>query len=241
LRFYEFINLRFQTQLNNQVRPKIALIHATRLAISPIENTFKDYWPTANIFNLLDEGLLKDIDFISSHQMNKRFQSLASYAKLTGCEAILFSCSVFGHAIDSVKEVLDLPVYKPNEAMLDSIYQLALEKKELTILVMGTAQLSVDSLSFEINEWAKKNHASVMIEKFFVGDAFELLENGQIDLHDALIIDAVKKNQQTDLIVFTQFSMASAYKGSKEVSSVPIFSAPIIAVQTLQARIIHER
>ncbi|NBO00250.1 MAG: hypothetical protein EBV21_02120 [Betaproteobacteria bacterium] len=125
--------------------------------------------------------------------------------------------------------------------MLDSIYQLALEKKELTILVMGTAQLSVDSLSFEINEWAKKNHASVMIEKFFVGDAFELLENGQIDLHDALIIDAVKKNQQTDLIVFTQFSMASAYKGSKEVSSVPIFSAPIIAVQTLQARIIHER
>jgi len=100
--------------------------------------------------------------------------------------------------------------------------------------------LSVDSLSFEINEWSKNNHASVKIEKLCVDDAFELLEQGQIDLHDALIIDAVKKNQQTDLIVFTQFSMASAYQRCKEVSLVPIFSAPIIAVQTLQTRIIHE-
>jgi len=240
LRCCEFTIPCFQIKLNNQIRPKIALIHATRLAISPIENTFKDYWPDANIFNLLDEGLLKDIDFLSSQQMNKRFQSLAIYAKSAGCEAILFSCSVFGHAIDSVKEVLDLPVYKPNEAMLDSIYQLVREKKELTILVMGTAQLSVDSLSFEINEWSKNNHASVKIEKFCVDDAFELLGKGQIDLHDALIVNAVKKNQQTDLIVFTQFSMASAYQRCKEVSSVPIFSAPIIAVQTLQTRIIHE-
>lgn len=237
----EFTNPCFQIQLNNQIRPKIALIHATRLAISPIENTFKDYWPAANIFNLLDEGLLKDIDFLSSQQMNKRFQSLASYAKLTGCEAILFTCSVFGHAIDSVKEVLDLPVYKPNEAMLDSIYELAQEKKELAIVVMGTSELSVDSLSSEISEWSKNNQALVGIEKVFVNNAFDLLERGQKDSHDASIIDAVKKNQRADLIVFTQFSMASAYQRCQKVSSVPIFSAPIIAVQTLQKRIIHER
>jgi hypothetical protein len=54
-------------------------------------------------------------------------------------------------------------------------------------------------------------------------------------------MDAVKKNQRTDLIVFTQFSMASAFQKCQEVSSVPIFSAPIIAVQTLQKRITHER
>ncbi len=226
--------------MNIQMRPKIALIHATRLAIAPIENTFKDHWPTANTFNLLDEGLLKDIDFLSSQQMNKRFQSLASYAILSGCEAILFTCSVFGDAIDSVKKSFDLPVYKPNEAMLDSIYKLVREKKELVIMVMGTSQLSVDSLSFEIKEWSKKNHTPVKIENFFVNNAFDLLGKSQLDLHDASIIDAVKKNQKTDLIVFTQFSMASAYQRCKGISSVPIFSAPIIAVQTLQKRIIHE-
>lgn len=223
------------------MQPKIALIHATRLAIAPIEKTFQDYWPEANTFNLLDEGLLKDIDSLSSQQMNQRFQSLASYATGTGCDAILFSCSVFSDSIDSVKKIFDLPVYKPNEAMLDAIYELAREKKDLKTVVMGTSQLSVESLSSEIGEWSKTNHASIQIDKLFIDQAFELLGKGQLDLHDAMIMDAVKKNQYADLIVFTQFSMASAYQQSQEVSSAPIFSAPIIAVQTLQSRIAHAR
>ena len=223
------------------MQPKIALIHATRLAIPPIEKTFQDFWPEANTFNLLDEGLLKDIDSLSSQQMNQRFQSLASYATGTGCDAILFSCSVFGDAIDAVKKTFDLPVYKPNEAMLDSIYKMAQEKKELKMVVMGTSQLSVDSLSSEIGEWSRTNDASIQIDKLFIDQAFELLGKGQLDLHDSMIMDAVKKNQHADLIVFTQFSMASAYQQSQEVSSAPIFSAPIIAVQTLQTRITHER
>ena len=226
--------------MNFQMRPKIALIHATRLAIAPIENTFKDLWPSANIFNLLDEGLLKDIDLLSSQQMNQRFRSLANYAVSTGCEAILFTCSVFGDAIDSVKEALALPVYKPNEAMIESIYQLAQEKKELAIVVMGTAQLSVDSLSHEIDEWANNHHVSIKIKKYAVDQAFELLCKGQADVHDALIVEAVQKNQSINLIVFTQFSMASASQRCSQVSSVPIFSAPVIAVQTIQKRIFHE-
>lgn len=223
------------------MQPKIALIHATRLAIAPIEKTFQDYWPEANTFNLLDEGLLKDIDSLSSQQMNQRFQSLASYATGTGCDAILFSCSVFSDSIDSVKKIFDLPVYKPNEAMLDAIYELAREKKYLKTVVMGTSQLSVESLSSEIGEWSKTNQASIQIDKLFIDQAFELLGKGQLDLHDAMIMDAVKKNQYADLIVFTQFSMASAFKQCQEVSSVPIFSAPIIAVQALQSRITHAR
>ena len=223
------------------MQPKIALIHATRLAIAPIEKTFQDYWPEANTFNLLDEGLLKDIDSLSSQQMNQRFQSLASYATGTGCDAILFSCSVFSDSIDSVKKIFDLPVYKPNEAMLDAIYELAREKKYLKTVVMGTSQLSVESLSSEIGEWSKTNQASIQIDKLFIDQAFELLGKGQLDLHDAMIMDAVKKNQYADLIVFTQFSMASAYQQSQEVSSAPIFSAPIIAVQALQSRITHAR
>lgn len=227
--------------MNTEIQPKIALIHATRLAIAPIEKTFQDYWPEANTFNLLDEGLLKDIDSLSSQQMNQRFQSLASYATGTGCDAILFSCSVFSDSIDSVKKIFDLPVYKPNEAMLNAIYQLAREKKDLKMVVMGTSQLSVDSLSSEIGEWSKTNHASIQIDKLFIDQAFELLGKGQLDLHDAMIMDVVKKNQYADLIVFTQFSMASAFKQCQEVSSVPIFSAPIIAVQALQSRITHAR
>ena len=227
--------------MNTEMQPKIALIHATRLAIAPIEKTFQDYWPEANTFNLLDEGLLKDIDSLSSQQMNQRFQSLASYATGTGCDAILFSCSVFSDSIDSVKKIFDLPVYKPNEAMLDAIYELAREKKYLKTVVMGTSQLSVESLSSEIGEWSKTNQASIQIDKLFIDQAFELLGKGQLDLHDAMIMDAVKKNQYADLIVFTQFSMASAFKQCQEVSSVPIFSAPIIAVQALQSRITHAR
>ena len=121
------------------MQPKIALIHATRLAIAPIEKTFQDFWPEANTFNLLDEGLLKDIDSLSSQQMNKRFQSLASYATDTGCDAILFSCSVFSDSIDSVKKIFDLRkseklLQYENESLRNKIRKIKLYKKNRTKL-----------------------------------------------------------------------------------------------------------
>jgi hypothetical protein len=66
---------------------RIALIHAVRLAMQPVEDAFRRHWPEIERMNLLDDSLSMD------------------RARAIGCGAtgILYTCSAFGDAIQAVK------------------------------------------------------------------------------------------------------------------------------------------
>src|SRR5690348_8218228 len=102
--------------------PRIALIHATPLAIEPIKHAFATAWPDANAVSILDDSLSPDraasVDL--TEELNERILVLARYARRTGADGILFTCSSFGPAIDRAARALDVPVLKPNEAMFEA-------------------------------------------------------------------------------------------------------------------------
>src|SRR5688500_8470971 len=101
--------------------PRIALIHATPVAIEPIVAAFKRLWPEARTTNLLEDSLSADLAAQGrlTAEMIERFVNLAGYVRGCGADAILFTCSAFGPAIEAARARLDVPVLKPNEAMLD--------------------------------------------------------------------------------------------------------------------------
>ena len=101
------------------IAPRIALIHATPLAMDPVANAFELLWPEAKRMNLLDDSLSADLALAGSlnQAMVARMVCLAQYVKTCGADAILFTCSAFGPAIDEVKRTISLPTLKPNEAM----------------------------------------------------------------------------------------------------------------------------
>jgi hypothetical protein len=39
---------------------RIALVHAVRVAIAPVEDAFRRHWPEADLVNLLDDSLSRD-------------------------------------------------------------------------------------------------------------------------------------------------------------------------------------
>ena len=49
----------------NQPKPRIALIHATPVAIQPVNDAFKCLWPAAEVYNLLDDSLAPDLEKVS--------------------------------------------------------------------------------------------------------------------------------------------------------------------------------
>ena len=107
-------------------QPRIALIHATPVAIDPICEAFASAWPQARITNLLDDSLSSDLaaEGRLSEQMIERFVTLARYCAGTGANAILFTCSAFGAAIEAARAAVQIPVLKPNGDALE--FQLAL-------------------------------------------------------------------------------------------------------------------
>ena len=101
----------------------IALIHATREAIAPVETAFRELWPEADHWTLLDESLTADLAAAGGKLtpgLTERFLNLAAYAAARGPDGILFTCSAFGAIIDRIAAEYRMPVMKPNEAVLDA-------------------------------------------------------------------------------------------------------------------------
>ena len=106
---------------------RIALIHALSHSVAPINDAFARDWPEARRMNLLDDSLSADLARNGSKgldgAMHERFQRLAQYAVDTGAQGILFTCSAFGPCIEAVaRRHADIPVLKPNEAMVAEGY-----------------------------------------------------------------------------------------------------------------------
>ena len=100
--------------------PRIALIHAVATAIPPIQQAFREDWPEAQVSNLLDDDLMPAYTReggLTPH-ITERICALALYAARTGPDGILFTCSVFPQAEDMAKQLVRVPLLKPDEAMI---------------------------------------------------------------------------------------------------------------------------
>jgi hypothetical protein len=107
---------------------RIALIHALKHSVTPTEDAFGRLWPDATLMNLLDDSLSADMarEHVLSDTMTRRFLALGRYARDTGADGILFTCSAFGPCIEAVAQQLrPLPVLKPNKAMIAEAVALA--------------------------------------------------------------------------------------------------------------------
>src|SRR5271170_3818016 len=101
---------------------RIALIHALKHSLVPIEASFARLWPEAGLMNLLDDSLSADVarDGRITAAMTERFLLIGQYAAGAGADAILFTCSAFGSCIEAVARAqAPMPVLKPNEAMIE--------------------------------------------------------------------------------------------------------------------------
>ncbi|HSQ05324.1 MAG TPA: aspartate/glutamate racemase family protein, partial [Burkholderiales bacterium] len=140
--------------------PRIALIHATPVAIDPIVNAFKALWPQARTTNLLEDALSADLaaEGRLTEKMIQRFVTLARYAHGCGADAILFTCSAFGPAIEAARAAVPVPVLKPNEAMLDEAIAAGTR-----VGLIATFEPSIPALRAELEELADRSRAKLSI------------------------------------------------------------------------------
>src|SRR4030095_15784332 len=105
---------------------RMALIHATPVAMHPVVEAFRHGWTDADTFSVLDDALSTDLARAGALNvaLKRRIAALAEYVTGIGVDAILYTCSAFGEAIDAVARVTPMPVLKPNEAMFEEALRL---------------------------------------------------------------------------------------------------------------------
>jgi Asp/Glu/hydantoin racemase len=211
--------------------PRIALIHATPVAIDPIVAAFKRLWPEARPTNLLEDSLAVDLaaDGLLTDTMTERFVTLARYARGCGADAILFTCSAFGPAIEAARAALDVPVLKPNEAMLDEALA-----GGTRIGLIATFAPSIPSLKAELEELAAQKGVKLSIRTSAVPSALAALHDGQPAEHDRLIAAAAAEMGDCEALILGQFSMASAAEAIPSKAGRKVLTSPASAVLRLK-------
>jgi hypothetical protein len=207
---------------------RIALIHALKPSIPAIEEAFDRLWPEAVLMNLLDDSLSADLAAQGSltPAMTQRFLTLARYAHGTGADAILFTCSAFGPCIEAcAREFPDIPVLKPNEAMIEEA--LALAGPSGRVGLLATFAPTLDSMPPEFP-------AGMTIVPCLAAAALTALNKGDGAGHDREAASAAMALGDCDVIALAQFSLSRAAPAVAAATGKTVLITPDSAVRKLQ-------
>jgi hypothetical protein len=222
--------------------PRIALVHATPLAMEPIQAAFQRHWPQVRPINLLDDSLSYDRAQAGglTSQMVERFVALARYVQGAGAGGILFTCSAFGPAIEAAGRATGLPTLKPNEAMFEQALALAPEHGgALQLGLVATFQASLPSLGEELQQLAHERGVHVELRTVFVAEAMADLAQGRVADHHRKIAQAARALAGCHAVMLAQFSMAAALPIVQAELPCPVLSSPDCAVHALMRRMSH--
>lgn len=210
---------------------RIALIHALKHSIVPVEQAFARLWPEARTTNLLDDSLSADLARQGSldDAMTDRFLSLARYQKACSADAILFTCSAFGPCIEAcANDLAPVPVLKPNEAAIEEAVALCGPRGRVGL--MSTFPPTLKSMPPEFAAVAP----GVTLVPCLVEGALAALDQGDAAEHDRLVAAAAVKLKDCDVIVLSQFSLAHTHPLVAEASGRPVVTTPDSAVRKLR-------
>ena len=225
-------------RMNNNKMKRIALIHALPFSIDPVRQAFEEHWPEAELVNLLDDSLSVDLQRaqVLSEDITNRIVTLGEYALSIGADGILYTCSAFGKAIDIVKQNLNIPVLKPNEAMFEEVLQF-----EGNIGMLATFGPSVPSMEAEFNEYSAELKKNVPLKTILVDQAMTMLSGGDTAGHNRTLRQAAAEHfADFDIVMLAQFSTAQASAAVSEVFKGTILTSPNSAVLKLKHDIVPE-
>ena len=213
---------------------RIAFIHATRVAIDPIDSAARAIWPEAETISILDEGL--SVDRAATRNLtpdlSRRINDLAQYAAAAHADAVLFTCSAFGSAIEAADAAAAIPVMKPNEAMFDAAFGYGDR-----IAMIYTFRPAAQGLEEEFATTASKRGRAARLVSYFCDNALEAKRRGNDAEHDRLIADTAADIQDADVILLAQFSMARAADLVRLATSLPVLTSPEAAMKEIRTRV----
>jgi Asp/Glu/hydantoin racemase len=212
-------------------RPRIALIHATPVAIEPIKEALAAAWPEAEAVNILEDSLSPDLAAAGelTESLTERIVELGLYARRIGSGGILYTCSSFGPAIEKVAGLIDIPVLKPNEAMFEA----AIRRGGRTAMI-ATFKPAQASMEIEFKDEAQRLSPEATITTFVVEPAMTALRAGDVETHNRLVAEKARDLADYDAIVLAHFSTSRAATAVRSVTNIPVLTSPDAAVAKLK-------
>lgn len=213
----------------------VALLHTSFVFIQRERLVFDllaEILPDVQLTNIVDDSLLRQVvaqGKITS-DVTQRMCLYAMAAEAMGVDAIFSACSSLGPTIDVARQIVRVPIVKIDDAMAAKAAQ-----EGQRVAVMATVPTTLQPTIDLIHEQAEAQHRSLTLEPALCAGAFDLLSQGQVERHDAMVAARAKEVAQwADTIVLAQCSMARLAPRLAQETGRPVLSSPRIGVERLK-------
>lgn len=209
----------------------LGLIHTSATLIPVFQQLCQQYLPGVNLFNIVDDSLVKNIIARGGKltpSISKRVADYVASAEDSGADYILVTCSSIGAAVEAAADTVRVPVLRVDQPMAD----LAVQKGK-RIGVIATLRTTLEPTANLVQRRAALVGKEIEINARLCEGAFEALMGGDAAKHDELVAKALRQlMQEVDVILLAQASMARVVDAlADEDKGVPILASPPNAIQ----------
>ncbi len=199
----------------------------------PLKAVFNELLPECRLVNIIDDGLIHDINRTGSisSAVTRRLTRYYENAVEMGADVILNTCSSVGEVADLGRKLVDVPIVKIDEAMVEEAV-----RRFDRIGVIATLQSTLEPTKRLILRKAEEVGKPVVIVDGLADGAYQALIRGQADVHDERIGNtALQLANEVDAIVLAQGSMARMQDALAQRTGLPVFSSLRAGVEAVRA------
>lgn len=196
--------------MNNAKTKTLALIHTVNWYNQSIFDSFVRPWlkknPDVRAFNIMDDSLLEESlnHGRATPGVLKRIQYYVLAAEVMGADVVMSSCTTVGDAICAARYYASIPVFNIDEPMAREAVRLG--KRLGIVATVPTSPAATEKL---LRRCAREAGASIEIKVALNEEAFEHLQEGEVEQHNELVhgeMDRLAK--EVDVLVLGQISLA---------------------------------
>ncbi len=213
----------------------VGLIHAVIPAIAPMRQAMADYFPSARVINVLDEGLLSEVERRGgvSPECVERLARQIGLAVDAGASAILLTCTAYSTVVPQMaSRFTPIPVLAVDQVMVEQAVTRASR-----IGVLATVAAGLEQQTQMLERAARERGKAITVIGSLHPEAMAALQRGDADAHDEALLAALPRlAEQVELILLAQASMARVAARLSELPElrVPVLTSPRLAVEHLR-------
>ncbi|NLI90066.1 MAG: Asp/Glu racemase [Epulopiscium sp.] len=209
---------------------KVVLINTVKPVTLSFEKKLKERMPDLDVSNILDEHIAKELNKKDGFEEEDymRLLALIKLAESTKPDLILATCSSLSMAIEELKQFISVPIYKIDENMLTMAVE---SDKKITIL--ATADSTIGPTKSHLESIARDKAKDINVEYKVVGPAYEAMKQGDIELHDKMLLEEASNLKDAELIILAQASMSHLQERMEELCKCQVLSSINSAVDLI--------
>lgn len=220
-------------------RTTVGLVHAVIPAMAPMHEVLARELPDVRVLNLLDEGLLSEIERRGglTAECIDRLACQVGLAAQAGASAVLLTCNAYTSVVDQVQaRVPGTPVLAVDQVMVDQAVARASR-----IGVLATVPAGLEQQRGLLERTAHQIGKRIEIVPSLHPEAIAALNRGDADTHDRILLEALPGlAAQVELVLLAQASMARLEPKLPRELLVPVLTSPRLAVERLR-EILHQQ